>query len=476
MALGKRSSKAQAEMWIDPDELPRAPSHPFYQRLNQILAAADVDRQVEELAAPYYAGKVGRPSMPPSVYVRLLLIGYFEGIGSDRGIAWRVADSMALRQFVGYRLTERTPDHSTISRTRRRLPMEFHEDVFALVIELLEREGLIDGKTIGVDGSTMEANAALRSIVRRDSGQQYQEYLEQLARASGIESPTREDLARIDKKRKKKGSNQDWENPHDPDAKITKMKDGRTHLAHKVENAVDMKTGVILGAEIHPADQGDTQTFPKTLERAVTNVDALIEAGADVKPVTEVVADKGSHSGGVLTGLADQGLRTYISEPNRGQRKWSTGRGKKSDAKAREQQLTYANRRRVSGDRGQGLLRRRGELLERTFAHVLDSGGIRRTTLRGRENIKKRYLLQAASFNLSLILRKLLGAGKPRWAAALTALYQAICAALRFAGDGIRDLARHAVDRLNIAINRDRESRFADSRAWWVKIRDLDPL
>ncbi len=245
MAMGERQPKHQGELWIDPDDLPRAPSHPFYARLNAVLEENEIhfDRFVEELALPYYAEKIGRPSLPPSVYTRLLLIGYFEGIDSERGIAWRVAGSMAPRAFLGYRLTDRTPGHSTISRTRRRLPIEFHREVFARVVQLLADKDLVSGKTVGVDGSTIEANAAMRSIVRRDSGQAYDEFLTGLARESGIESPTREDLVRIDKKRKKKTSNKDWENPHDPDAKVAKMKDGRTHLAHKAENAVDMETG-----------------------------------------------------------------------------------------------------------------------------------------------------------------------------------------------------------------------------------------
>lgn len=435
MALGHRQTRRQAELWIDPEDLPRAPSHPFYQRLNQVLAGANFDTWVEELASPHYAHRMGRPSLPPSIYVRLLLIGYFEGIGSERGIAWRVADSMALRHFLGYELTDRTPDHSTLSGTRRRLPKEFHQQVFALIVQLLADENLVDGKSVGVDGSTMEANAALKSIIRRDSGQQYHAFLEQLARESGIETPSREDLLQFDKKRKKTTSNQDWENPHDPDAKVAKMKDGRTHFAYKVENAVDMKTGAILAAEVHSADRGDTKTFLETVGEAVATVEAVIEAGGTAATVEEVVADKGMHSGAVLVNLADKDLRAVISEPDRGRRRWVNAQGEKTEEKAREQRQTYANRRRIGSEHGKELLRKRGELLERTFAHVLDSGGIRRTTLRGRDNVSKRYLIQAAAFNLSLVMRKICGAGKPRWAAALLgclcALFYALVA--RFA-------------------------------------------
>lgn len=429
MALGHRQAKRQAEWWIDVEDLPRAPSHPFYEGLNGVLAQASFDTWVEELAAPYYAARMGRPSLPPSIYVRLLMIGYFEGIGSERGIAWRIADSISLRNFLGYALADRTPNHSTISGTRRRLPKEFHQEVFAFIVQLLADAGLIDGKSIGVDGSTIEANAALKSIVRRDNGQRYEEFLAELAKASGVETPTRQDLINFDKKRKKKTSNQDWENPHDPDAKIAKMKDGRTHFAHKAENAVDMETGAILAAEVHPADRGDTQTFVETVDQAIAMVEAIIEAGGTAVPVEDVVADKGMHSGAVLVGLADNDIRSVISEPNRGHRVWGAN-GEKTEEKARKQRATYANRRRIKSKRGKQLLRRRGELLERTFAHVLDSGGIRRTTLRGRENVAKRYLVQAAAFNLSLIMRKLCGAGKPRWAAALLGSLLALVEAL----------------------------------------------
>lgn len=423
MAVGKRRRKEQGELWIAADDIPETPGHPFYSRLNQLLDRVDLDDRVEEMAAPYYAERMGRPSLPPGVYIRLLLIGYFEGLDSERGIAWRAADSLGLRKFLGYSIKERTPDHSTISKTRRRLPKEFHDEVFTMVLQLLAEEELVKGKTIGIDASTMEANAALRSIVRRDSSQSYTEFLTELAKQSGIETPTREDLARLDKKRKKKGSNDDWENPHDPDAKITKMKDGRTHFAYKPENAVDMDTGAIVAAEIHPANRGDTQSLPETLDEAADELDRVDQA-VDGKLQTgeEVVADKGTHSGPVLVELQQKGFRTYLSEPDRGRRKWTGKNQVDKQRKAQEQKATYANRRRIRGERGKRLLRRRGELLERTFAHLLDTGGMRRTHLRGRGNIAKRYVVHAAAFNLGLVMRKLIGAGKPRWAVAASLL------------------------------------------------------
>ena len=243
MAMGKRSVGQQGTFWIPTAELPHTPGHPFYERLNQIFDTHGFDRFVEKRCSRFYANTMGRPSLAPAVYFRLLLIGYLGGIDSERGIAWRVADSMALRRFLGYELTDQTTDHSTLSRNRRLIDLDAHEEVFVWVLQLLAKEKLLDGKTLGIDATTLEANAALRSIVRKDTGEAYQEFLTGLAQASGIETPTREDLARIDKNRKKKGSNDDWEHPYDPDAKITKMKDGRTHMAHKAEHAVDLKTG-----------------------------------------------------------------------------------------------------------------------------------------------------------------------------------------------------------------------------------------
>ena len=251
MSMGKREGERQSDLWLATSDLARSPGHPFYERVNEVLREAEFDERVEELCRRFYAERVGRPSLPPGVYFRMLLIGYFEGIDSERGIAWRCADSLALRAFLGFALDESTPNHSSLCRIRQRLDVEVHEAVFQMVLEILTEHGLLRGKTIGVDATTLEANAALRSIVRRDDGASYEDFLKQLAKESGIETPTRADLARIDKKRKKKGSNDDWEHPHDPDAQITKMKDGRTHLGHKAEHATDMDSGAILAVTLH---------------------------------------------------------------------------------------------------------------------------------------------------------------------------------------------------------------------------------
>jgi transposase len=245
-------------MWVAAEDLLRSAAHPFYTRLNQILDTHDFDGYVEDRCRRFYADD-GRPGLPPGRYFRLLLIGYFEGLDAERAIAWRAADSFALREFLGLELPEAPPDHSTISRTRRLIDLETHEAVFTWMLQRLAEVGLVKGKTVGIDATTLEANAALRTIVRRDTGENYQDFLTKLAQASGIETPTRADLARMDRKRKKKGSNDDWTHPHDPDAKITKMKDGRTHLAHKAEHAVDLATGAIVGVTVQDADDGDTE-------------------------------------------------------------------------------------------------------------------------------------------------------------------------------------------------------------------------
>ncbi len=406
--MGRRKHRARTPgLWIATNELPPTGGHPVYQRLNQVLDAHAFDEFVEAQCAPFYAATKGRPSLTPGGYFRLLLIGYFEGIDSERGIAWRTADSLALRGFLGLGLDEAPPEHSTISRTRRLIDVETHRAVFTWILQVLATANLVKGKTIGIDATTLEANAALRSIVRRDSGETYQEFLTRLAQASGIETPTRADLARLDRKRPKKGRNTEWRHPHDPDARITKMKNGRTHLAHKAEHAVDLETGAIVGVTVQGADQGDTATIAETVTAAAEELEAVAAATEDQTAVIdEVVADKGYHSNQVLVDLAALDLRTYIAEPDRGPRRW---RGK---AAARD--AVYANRRRIRRARGRALQRRRSERLERPNAHLYETGGMRRTNLRGHTNILKRLLVHVGGFNLGLLMRTLIGVGTPR--------------------------------------------------------------
>jgi transposase len=411
MAMGERKRDEPAAFWVATAALPQSGGHPFYEQVNKILEAEGFDRFTEARCAQFYAAGRGRPSLPPAIYFRMLLIGYFEGIDSERGIAWRVADSLALRRFLGHSVTDATADHSTISRNRRLIDLETHQEVFNWVLTVLAKRKLLDGKTLGFDATTLEANAALRSIVRRDTHEQYEEFLTRLAKASGIETPTREDLAKIDKNRKNKGSNDDWQNPFDPDAKITKMKDGRTHLAHKAEHAVDLKTGAVVAVTLQPADRGDTASLGPTLQQVDANLVAVMKdekacVQLSEQVLRESVADKGYHSNEVLKDQQAHEIRTYISEPDRGRRDWT---GKK-EARA----AVYANRRRIRGARGKRLLKKRGELVERSFAHCYDTGGMRRTHLKKHGNILKRLLIHAAGFNFSLILRRLLGLGTAR--------------------------------------------------------------
>jgi len=403
--MGTRETD-QPPLWIAASDLPASPGHPFYVRLNAILDAHGFDRFVEDLCRPFYAKVMGRPSVVPGQYFRLLLVGYFEGIDSERGIVWRAADSLAVRSFVRLALHEAAPDHSTLSRTRRLIDVETHRAVFTWVQQRLVDLGLLKGKTVAIDATTLEANAAMRSIVRRDTEETYQEFLTRLAKASGIATPTREDLARLDRKRKKKTSNQEWTNPHDPDAKVTKMKDGRTHLAHKAEHAVDLDTGAIVAVTVQGADEGDTTTIVETALAAAEQVDAAQAEVDEPQPLEEMIGDKGYHSNQTMIDLAAVGLRSYVAEPARGRRDWS----KAPDAQA----PVYANRRRIRGPRGRRLMRRRGEYVERAFAHIYDTGGMRRTHLRGHSNILKRLLIHAGGFNLGLVMRQLIGLGTPR--------------------------------------------------------------
>jgi transposase len=417
MAMGKRESERQDELWIPTADLPEAPGHPFYRRLNQLLADGGFDGFVEGLCGRYYHESLGRPGIPPGVYFRMLLIGFFEGIDSERGIAWRCADSLGLRKFLGYALTDTTPDHSSLSVIRHRIDLETHEEVFGWVLKLLATKGLLKGKTIGVDATTLEANAAMRSIIRKDTGESYVEFLTGLAKASGIQTPTREALAKLDRKRKKKASNQDWENPHDPDAKITKMKDGRTHLAHKAEHAVDMDSQAIVAVTLQPADRGDTDSLDATVQQAVSNlldvqIDPATEEHVHKTAMEEVVTDKGYHSNEAMADLSAMVIRSYVSEPDRGRRVWTDEQT--GEVKSAERDAVYANRRRIRGKRGKALMRKRGEVLERTFAHCYETGGMRRTHLRGHPNILKRLLIHVCGFNLGLVMRAMFGIGKPR--------------------------------------------------------------
>ena len=411
MAMGKRKQVRQESLFITADQLPRSQGHPFYKQLNQLLGQAGFDVWLESRCQQYYdhEEKRGQPSIPPGVYFRMLLVGYFEGIGSQRGIAWRCADSLSLREFLGIPLGKQTPDHSTMSLTRTRLPAEVFREVFQFVLRIAVEKKLLSGKTVGVDSTTLEANAAMKSIVRRDTGEDWQEYVTRLMQEEGAiepeHKPSAEELRRFDKGRKnKKVSNQEWVSQTDAESRIAQLKDGRTHLAYKAEHVVDLKSDLVLTAEVRPADHADTQTMVESVLEAQINLE---QAGSQVT-IEEVAADKGYHAAATLELSDDWGLRTYIPEPKRQhQARWT-------DKSAECQRCVYNNRRRVKRSKSKHLQRRRSELCERTFAHVCDSGGARRVWLRGRIDVSKRYLLAVAAHNLGRIMRKLFGIGKPK--------------------------------------------------------------
>jgi len=391
--------------------LPRSPGHPFYHKLNELLAEAGFDRWIEGRCRSYYATeeKRGQPSIPPGVYFRLLLVGYFEGIDSQRGIAWRCADSLSLRQFLGVPLEESTPDHSTLTNTRNRLPQDVFDEVFQFVLSIAVDKKLLSGKTVGVDSTTLEANAAMKSIVRRDTGEDWKQYVTRLMREDGTieaeQEPTDEEIRRYDKQRKdKRVSNEEWVSASDPESRITQLKDGRTHLAYKAEHVVDLKTDIVLAAEIHQADEADTETLVDSVMEAQNN---LNQAGSQAK-IEEVAADKGYHAAHTLELSEAVGLRSYIPEPRRNHRlRWT-------DKPEGYQQAVYANRRRLKRAKSKRYQRLRSERCERTFAHVCDSGGMRRSWLKGVAKVTKRYLVAVAAHNLGRILWKLFGVGKPR--------------------------------------------------------------
>jgi transposase len=411
MAMGRRKIERQEPLFVTAENLPRSQGHPFYKALNALLAEANFDRWIEDRCLPYYEIEEtrGQRSIPPGVYFRMLLVGYFEGIDSQRGIAWRCADSLSLRSFLGLSLDQNSPDHSTLSLTRQRLPPEVFEEVFQFVLKMAADKKLLSGKTVGVDSTTLEANAAMKSIIRRDTGEDWKAFVTRLMREEGViaedHEPSDEDIRRFDRGRKhKKVSNEEWVSPTDPEAKITKMKDGTTHLAYKAEHVVDLESDLIVAAEIRSATDGDAQTLADSVMQAQVNLNAI----ASEKQITEVVADKGYHSADALELGQHLNFRTYIPEPKR------TNDWDWTERTEEHERAVRNNRQRMRRDKGKQLQRQRSELCERTFAHVCESGGMRRTWLKGLVDVTKRYLIATAAHNLGRVLFKLFGVGKPR--------------------------------------------------------------
>ena len=409
MSMGSRKSRQQ-DLFIPSQQLAKSPGHPFYKRLNGLLAEAGFDRWIEQRCRPYYEHEEtrGRRSIPPGVYFRMLLVGYFENIDSQRGIAWRCSDSRSLAEFLGYGPTDSTPDHSTLTNTRKRLPPEVFDEVFQFVLRMAAERKLL-GKTVGVDSTTLEAEAAMRSIVRRDTGEGWKAYVVRLMKEEGAiaedDEPSDEGVRRFDKNRKDKTvSNEEWTSPVDPDARLAKLKDGRTHLAYKAEHVVDLDSEIITAAEIRPADHADAHTLVDSVLKAQENLDAA-ESGVVIE---EIAADKGYHAATTLE-LADSlDLRTYVAEPRRSHaRVWI-------DKPPEHERAVRENRRRMRRAKGKRLGRLRSERVERSFAHVCDSGGMRRSRLRGLIEVTKRYLAAVAAHNLGRLMFKLFGIGKPR--------------------------------------------------------------
>ena len=415
MALGKRRRERQLEAFVSSSELPQSPGHPFYTALNRLLAENDFDSFVETLCAPFYAGVMGRPSIPPGIFFRMTFVGYFEGLPSHRSIAWRCADSRSLAEFLGLGPTDDVPDHSSISKTHKRLPKEVFDEVFQFILSVAARKKLLWGEALGIDSTTIQANASMKSIVRKDSGKGWKDYTKKLAKKAGLDDPTDDELRQFDRTRpEKKVSNDDWQSPSDPDSRITRMKNGTTRMAYKAEHAVDLDSDLIVSATVHPGTAADTATVIDTAIDAAVNLE---KAGCE-NEVKAIVADKGYHSTKVVMQAAEFGMRTYIPErEGLTQRRWS-------DKDPSERHAVYATRRRTKGARGKLLSRARSELVERSFAHVCDTGGARRTWLRGLASVTKRHPMVAAARNLSTIMRVLFGIGCPKALQGLRALLQ----------------------------------------------------
>jgi len=422
MSMRRRGSK-QRSMWVADGALPRSSGHPFYTSLERTLSEAGFDRFVEDLCQPHYAEKQGRPSIPPGVYFRMLFVGYFEGLDSQRGIAWRCQDSLSIRDFLGLEPTERSPDHSSMTVIRQRLPFEVFEEVFRFVLRCCEDQGLLKGQTVAVDATLLEANAAMSSIVRRETGEDWKEYIRRLAEEDGVESPSDEDARRWDRNRgkDKKVGNDDWVSKTDPDSRIMKMKDGTTHLAYKAEHAVDLETDVVLSASIYYGDHADYESLAVTLDDAQDHLDAIGAEGA----IKEVVGDKGYHSVDALVACEKRSLRSYIPErQDRHKRRWT-------DKPEVAKEAFHRNRRRVRGPRNGSLQRKRSEYAERSFAHTCETGRGRRSHLRGLYDVGKRWIAQLAGRNLGVLMRAMTGVGTPRSLQAEARLLPGACAALR---------------------------------------------
>jgi transposase len=411
MFIAKKKA-GQSEFWIAADQVVTSTTGGFYAKLDETLESFGFAAKVRELCAPAYdKSGVGRPGIDPAVYLKMLMVGFFEDLPSERAIAARCADSIAIRQFLHYELTEATPDHSSLSIIRQRLDGPIYEQVFTLVLSALQEHGLLRGRNVGIDSSVMEANASLRGLVNRNTGEAYWDYVKRLAAESGIDPQDSAAVRKFDRKRPKKMSNQEWENPDDPDAKIGPKKDGATDMIYKPQTVVDLDTGAIVGAEMLPGDQADNKEVATAILEAQQNINEA--RGQDRKEMTvaTTTADKGYYAVGQLQELQREQIKTVIGDPISNRRL--------DKLEPDEQRTVKAAGRSTRSQYGKALLRKRGQHLERAFAHILDCGGMRRATLRGRQNLQKRFKLAAAFYNLSQLMRQLFGVGTPKQGAAI---------------------------------------------------------
>lgn len=413
----KPQTLPQPEFFVPACQLVQPATSAFYAKLDQTLESFAFATEVRQLcAAAYSENGRGRPGVDPAVYFKMLMVGFFENLPSERGIAERCQNSLSIRCFLGYDLTQNTPDHSTLSVIRSRLGVEVYEQVFVLILGALQAHGLVKGRHVGIDASVIEANASLRALVNRQTEEVYWEYVRRLASESGVDPKDSNAVRRFDRKRPKKMSNQDWENPHDPDAKIGPTKAGATDMIYKPENTVDLDTGAILKAEVRPGNEADQKDLAAHILEAQANINEVQELAADRLTIKSATADKGYHAVGEMAALQAEGIRTVISDPVR--------QRQPGNLSPQETKVVRQAKRSAQSQSGKALLRRRGMHWERTFAHILDAGGARRTTLRGLANLNKRFKLAAAIYNLSQLMRELLGVGTPKqWAAGAKGLF-----------------------------------------------------
>lgn len=422
--FAKKEKVAQQEFWIPTQELPKSPKSTFYSRLQETLDSLEFEAQIRSICAPFYKQSgTGRPGIDPAVYVKMIMVGFFEDLPSERSIAARCADSIAIRAFLKYDLDEGTPDHSSFTVIRQRLGLEVYQQIFQFTLGALQKHGLLRGKNIGIDSSVIEANASLRALVNRNTEEAYWDYVKRLAAEAGIDPEDTAAVRKFDRKRPGKGSNEHWVNPHDPDAKIAPKKDGATDMIYKPEVVVDLDTGAVVQANVNPGDQADHQDMAAKILEAQQTMNAACEEPAETLTIQTATADKGYYAVPELQVLQAEGIKTVIADPSSSRRL--------DKLEVEEQAVVRLAQRAVKSGRGKKLLARRGMHIERSFAHLLDSGGMRRTSLRGHINLNKRFKLAAAVYNLSQLMRKLFGVGTPKQQEALGAALFSLVLLLR---------------------------------------------